>query len=187
MDAQRGTGCHCPVSWQLQPLCTSPCSITNPFHCSEYSREAALATEHKVPLCFQSTNTPPSDQCLRKLEPCWNFYCRCLQERLTWGQVKPVPLCSAHSSTASSLLHYKSSLVSNPCSFLFPGQCKCSPGMAFSSGRWARSQWQKGKGFSGGGRFLTLRFDRSCHKSLIYFLGLRVSCYNNSCQLRRFV
>lgn len=42
---------------------------------------------------------------------------------------------------ASSLLGYKSSVMANPHSFLFPGQCKWSPGIALNSVTEARSQW----------------------------------------------
>lgn len=100
------------------------------------SWEAAFATEHKVPLCSQGTNTPPSDQCLRNLEAPWNFYCRCLARTSDLRASKtcsPLPCTQLHGLLPRALQIISG--VSNPHSFLFPGQCKCSPGMAFISGR----------------------------------------------------
>lgn len=83
----------------------APCSIANTFHCFGYSSSCNRAQGSCLFPGYKYSSKWPMPQ-----EPggLLEFLLQVLAGTLTRGQVKPVPLCHAHSSTASSLLHYKS-------------------------------------------------------------------------------
>lgn len=121
----------CVLSWlvsppsmsRLPPALLIPSTASN-VPVSEICKAVLQYIEHEVPLCFQGTNS--GDQRLRNLEASWNFSCRCFAGTSDPRASKTCSPSPCVDSTASSLIHYKSSVVSNPHSSLFPGQCKWS-------------------------------------------------------------